>query len=182
MKLAVVYASDTGRTQTVAEALAEGALESGAEVELVAAAHATEETLLAADAIALGSAVHMGSLASSMASFFERTVTGWMQGTLQGRLGGAFVTAGKGGRGGGELALLALHAFLAEHGALLVTLPNRLDGFRESGSPWGTLVETHPFEGPPGPTARQLDAARAQGRHLAECTRRWLAGASPEEG
>lgn len=177
MKVLVVFASQTGRTQRVAEAVAEGAREAGAEVELVAATDASDAALLAADAIALGSAVHMGSLASSMAAFFERTVPLWVQGELHGKLGAAFVTASKGGRGGGELALLALHAFLAEHGMLLVTLPNRLDGFRETGCHWGTLVETHAPAGPPGPTEAQLAAARAQGRYLAECATRWRAGA-----
>jgi NAD(P)H dehydrogenase (quinone) len=180
VKILVVFASETGRTQRVAEAVAEGAREGGAEVDLVPAADATDAALLEADAIALGSAVHMGSLASSMAAFFERTVPLWVQGALHGKLGAAFVTASKGGRGGGELALLALHAFLAEHGLLLATLPNRLEGFRESGCHWGTLVETHPPEGPPGPTEAQLAAARAQGRYLAECTARW-AGDAPSQ-
>jgi NAD(P)H dehydrogenase (quinone) len=177
VKILVVFASETGRTQRVAEAVAEGAREGGAEVELVAAAGATDDALLSADAIALGSAVHMGSLASSMAAFFERSVPLWVQGRLHGKLGAAFVTASKGGRGGGELALMALLAFLAEHGLLLVTLPNRLEGFREAGCHWGTLVETHPPEGSPGPTETQLGAARAQGRYLAECVARWRAGA-----
>ena len=66
MKALVVYASETGRTQRVAAAVADGAREAGAEVELLAARDAGEEALLAADAIALGSAVHMGSLASEM--------------------------------------------------------------------------------------------------------------------
>lgn len=178
MKLLVVFATETGRTERAAEAFAAGARDGGAEVELVAAADATDAILLEADAIALGSAVHMGSLASSMSAFFERTVPLWVQGALHGKLGAAFVTASKGGRGGGELALLALHAFLAEHGLLLASVPNRLEGFRESGCHWGTLIETHPPAGPPGPTEPQLEAARAQGRYLAECTARWKAGAS----
>jgi NAD(P)H dehydrogenase (quinone) len=176
VKVLVVVASATGRTRRMADALAEGATSAGAEVRVLDAADASADDLVAADAIALGSGVHMAGIASPMRALFERSAPLWLEGRLAGRLGAAFVSAGQGGRGGGELALLSLLAFLAENGLLLVPMHNRLAGFREAGFHWGPLVATNPAGGEPGPTDAQLAACRAHGRHLAECTARWLAG------
>ena len=177
MKVLVVVASASGRTRRVAEEVAAGAREAGAEVELCSAQDAGEPELLAADAVILGSGVHMGGMQSAMRGFFERTAPLWMQGKLRGKLGAAFVTGGLGGRGGAELTLISLLACLAEHGMLLVPMHNRMDGFREGGCHWGPIAWTNPREGEAGPTADHLRAARSHGRHVAECARRWLAGA-----
>ena len=174
MKVLVVVASQTGRTRRMAEALVEGAAEAGADVVLRGAADAVEAELLAADAIALGSGVHMGGVASEMSAFFERMAPLWIQGKLIGKLGAAFTSAGEGGRGGTELTLLSLLAFLAENGLLLVPMHNRLEGFRAGGCHWGATAHTNPRSGIAGPSDAELDAARAQGRHLAECAARWL--------
>ena len=178
MKVLVVVATATGRTQRMAEEVAAGAREAGAEVELCPAQDAGESHLLAADAVVLGSGVHMGGMQAAMRAFFERTAPLWMQGRLRAKLGAAFVTGGLGGRGGAELTLISLLACLAEHGMLLVPMHNRLDGFREGGCHWGPIAWTNPHGGEAGPTADHLRAARAHGRHVAECTQRWLAGAA----
>jgi NAD(P)H dehydrogenase (quinone) len=176
VKLLVVVASTTGRTRRMAEAVAEGARSAGAEVALVRAEDAGADDLLAADAIVLGSGVHMAGIASSMRAMFERTAPLWLEGKLVGKVGAAFASAGEGGRGGGELALLSLLAYLAENGLLLVTMHNRMAGFRSAGCHWGPLARTNPRDGVAGPTDAQLEAARSHGRHLAECTARWLRG------
>jgi len=176
MRVLIVVASRTGRTRRLADALAAGVREGGGETRICEPERTTEEDLCDADAIALGSGVHMGGIASEMRAFFERMSPLWLRGTLVGKLGAAFVTAGDGGRGGAELALLALHANLAEHGALLVSMPHRLDGFREGGSHWGPVAWTNPRDGVAGPTEAHCGAARAYGRHLAQCAARWRAG------
>jgi NAD(P)H dehydrogenase (quinone) len=162
----------------MADAFAEGARAAGAQVEVGSADDVDEDALLAADAIALGSGVHMAGIASSMRRFFERTAPLWLQGRLTGKVGAVFASAGEGGRGGGELALLSLLAYLAENGLLLVPMHNRMEGFRAAGCHWGPLARTNPQGGEPGPTDAQLAACRAHGRHVTECTQRWLAGAS----
>jgi NAD(P)H dehydrogenase (quinone) len=179
MKLLVVVASATGRTQRMADELAAGAREAGAEVVVRPASDASDQHLLAADAVVLGSGVHMGGMESAMRAFLERTSPLWLQGALRGKLGAAFVSGGLGGRGGAELTLVALLSSLAEHGMILVTMHNRLDGFREGGSHWGPVAWTNPRSGEAGPTADHLRAARSHGRHVAECTQRWLAGSAP---
>ena len=176
MRIVIVTASATGRTARMADAVADGARDAGADVVLRRADEAGDADLLAADAVILGSGVHMGGIESSMRAFFERSAPLWLRGALVGRLGAAFATAGAGARGGGELALLALLANLAEHGMLLVSMPNRLEGFDAAGCHWGPVAWTNPRSGKAGPTAAHLVAARAHGRHVAECTARWLAG------
>jgi NAD(P)H dehydrogenase (quinone) len=176
MRVLVVVASATGRTARMAEAVAGGAAEAGADTVVRRAEACSEADLAAADAVILGSGVHMGGVESSMRSFFERMAPLWLSGRLVGKLGAAFVSAGAGARGGGELALLSLLANLAEHGMLLVSMPNRLDGFGAGGCHWGPVAWTNPRGGRTGPTEEHLVAARAHGRHVAECAARWLAG------
>jgi NAD(P)H dehydrogenase (quinone) len=177
MRVVIVVASATGRTARMAEAVAEGAKEAGADVAVLRAEDAGERDLQDADAVILGSGVHMGGIESSMRVFFERLAPAWLRGSFVRKLGAAFVTAGAGGRGGAELALLSLLANLAEHGMLLVSMPNRSEGFSSGGCHWGPVAWTNPRGGTPGPTQAHLVAARAHGRHVAECTARWLAGA-----
>lgn len=176
MRILIVVASATGRTARMAEAVAEGAKQAGAEVVLRRAEEATESDLLEADAVILGSGVHMAGIASSMRAFFERMAPLWLRGALIGKVGAAFATAGAGGRGGGELALVSMLANLAEHGMLLVPMHVREAGFRHAGCHWGPMAWTGPRDGVAGPTAEHLEAARAHGRSVAETTARWLAG------
>lgn len=177
MRILIVVASQTGRTARMAEAVAEGARDAGAEVSLERAENARADDLVEADAVVLGSGVHMGGIESSMRRFLEASSPLWLQGRLIGKVGAAFASAGMGARGGAELALLSMLATLAEHGMLLVPMPNRLAAFEAGGCHWGPVAWTSPRERVPGPTAEHLEAAHAHGRHVASCTARWLAGA-----
>ncbi len=176
MRVLIVVASQTGRTARMAQAVGEGAKEAGADVIERRADEAGESDLLEADAIVVGSGVHMGGIESSMTAFFERMAPLWLQGRLIGKIGAAFATAGAGGRGGAELTLVSMLSNLAEHGMLIVSMHNRLDGFRHGGCHWGPVAWTNVRDGVPGPTDDHLVAARAHGRHVAECTRRWREG------
>ena len=76
MKLLVVVASATGRTRRMADALAEGAREAGAEVTLRKPEEAQDAGLLAADAVVLGSGVRWRR--PSLAGVFSRgPPAGW---------------------------------------------------------------------------------------------------------
>ena len=65
MKILVVVASATGRTRRLANAFAQGAEEAGAHTTVREAEEATIEDLVEADAIVLGSGVHMGGTESA---------------------------------------------------------------------------------------------------------------------
>ena len=179
-RVAVVFASRTGRTRRLAEALAEGAREAGAEVVLRTAEAAGHEDLLDCDALVVGSGVHMGGPEAALRGFLADTAPLWMAEKLRGRLGAAFVSAGDGGRGGAELTLLSMLGTLAQHGMLLVPMPHRLAGFEDGGMHWGPVAHTQPRGGPPGPTAAQLTAARSHGQWVAACAARWRRGHSSE--
>ena len=176
MRVLIVVASQTGRTQRMAEALAEGAREEGADVEIRSPDQADEDEVLAADALVLGSGVHMAGVESAMRVFFERLAPLWMRGALGGKVGAAFASAGNGARGGAELTLLSMLANLAEHGVLLVPMHNRQQGYAEAGCHWGPVAWTTPRSGQAGPTPEHLLAARSHGRHVARCTARWMRG------
>jgi len=182
MRIVIIFASQTGRTRRLAEAVADGARDAGAEVVLEAAADADPRALEDADAVILGSGVHMGGIESEMRAFLERTATLWLAGRLAGRLGAAFVTGGSGGRGGAELALISLLSALAEHGLLLVSMHNRLPEYGRGGSQWGPVAETNPSGGEPGPSEAHLAAARGHGLYVAECAARWARGADGDAG
>ena len=82
MKKSVVYASTTGNTEKMANAVAEGAKASGAEVTLVTADSADADAVLASDVIYLGSPA-MGDevLEDSVEEFF-----GKIEGSLSGKV------------------------------------------------------------------------------------------------
>jgi len=174
MRILIVVASQTGRTRRMADELAAGAREEGATVEVAGPDEVREEQVIAADALVLGSGVHMAGVESSMRAFFERLAPLWMQGALIGKLGAAFASAGNGARGGAELTLLSMLAMLAEHGMLLVPMHNRQEGYAAAGCHWGPVAWTSPRSGEAGPTADHLLAARSHGRHVAQSVSRWL--------
>lgn len=177
MRVLIVVASATGRTSRLAEAVAEGARAAGADVAVRPAHEAQEAEVLESDVLVLGSGVHMGGVESAMRAFCERLSPAWLQGRMVGKVGAAFVTAGAGARGGAELALVSLWSNLAEHGMLLVSMPNRLEAFGHGGCHWGPVAWTTPRAGRgAGPTAEHLAAARAHGRWVAECALRWGKG------
>jgi len=73
-KILIVYHSQTGKTQKMAEAVAEGAKSiEGVEVILKKAAEATVEDLLTADGLAVGTPENFGYMSGMVKDFFDRT-------------------------------------------------------------------------------------------------------------
>jgi multimeric flavodoxin WrbA len=73
-KILIVYHSQTGNTENMAEAVAEGARQiDGAEVFLKRAGEATTEDLLQADGLAIGTPENFGYMSGMVKDFFDRT-------------------------------------------------------------------------------------------------------------
>ena len=73
-KILIVYHSQTGNTEKMAQAVAEGArLIENAEVMLKKAHEASVEDLLAADGLALGTPENFGYMSGMIKDFFDRT-------------------------------------------------------------------------------------------------------------
>ncbi|MCH9627485.1 MAG: NAD(P)H dehydrogenase (quinone) [Chlamydiales bacterium] len=168
----IVYASQWGNTQKMAEAIAEGVSQvEGMQANLKKAPEASAEDVTAADALILGSPVHMGSMDWQVKKFIDEVCSKlWMEDKLVGKVGGVFATgSGYGGGGGGcELTLLSMMNNLVELGLIMVPLPKRTPGYAEAGLQWGPYGRSmgHNME-QTGLTDEKLVAARYHGMHIA---------------
>jgi len=112
----VVYYSRTGNTKTMADAIADAAHEEGAVVRLKEVAEASNDDLVWADGIIIGSPVYFGLPASAIKKFIEDSVSVRRQ--LENKVGAAFVSSGH-RAGGRETTIMAvLQAFIV-HGMVV---------------------------------------------------------------
>ncbi len=170
MDTLIVYHSDYGNTERMARAVAAGVrAASGIEPRLQTADDAAPDDLAAADIILFGSPVHMGGVAWPVKKLMDATGGLWLEGALEGKVGGAFVTGGGlGGAGGGaELTLASMHSFFLEHGMVVVGFPKSAMGYADGGLQWGAYARTGDHAGmPAGIADAQLTAARSFGAHV----------------
>ena len=189
-KVLVLYYSSWGHVEKMAQAVAEGAREAGAEVtikrvpELVpeevarqshykldqAAPSATVDELPDYDAIIFGTPTRYGNMAAQMKQFIDQTGGLWARGALVGKVGSAFTSTAS-QHGGQETTLTSFHTVLLHHGMVVVGLPYAFQGQMgvdevKGGSPYGatTLADG---DGSRQPSAADLAGARYQGRHVA---------------
>jgi NAD(P)H dehydrogenase (quinone) len=190
-KVLVLYYSSYGHIETMAQAVAEGAREVGAQVdikrvpelvpeEIARKAHdkpdqavpiAKVDDLLAYDAIIVGAGTRFGRLSSQMANFLDQAGGLWMRGALHGEVGGAFTSTAT-QHGGQEMTLFLMITNLLHFGMVIVGLDYGHAGQMTldeitGGSPYGatTIVGG---DGSRRPTANELMGARYQGRKIAE--------------
>lgn len=147
-KILVLYYSAYGHIETMAEAVAEGARQGGAMVdvkrvpelvpeEVARSSHfkldqkapiAEPDELVQYDAIIVGTGTRYGRMSSQMANFWDRTGGLWARGALVGKVGAAFTCTGS-QHGGQETTLLSILTNLLHQGlvhlrpALLVPGP-----------------------------------------------------------
>ena len=190
-KILVLYYSSYGHIETMAQAVAEGARSTGAEVavkrvpEIVpeavaksshfkldqAAPLATVEELPDYDAIILGVPTRFGNMAAQMKNFLDQTGSLWFAGKLVGKVGSVFTSTAT-QHGGQESTILSTHTVLLHQGMVIVGLPYtwqgqmRLDEIT-GGSPYGASTIAA-GDGSRQPSANELDGARFQGKHVAE--------------
>ena len=186
--IAVIYYSSTGNVHALAEAVATGAEETGAEVRLRRAAElapaeaidsrpdwrahleataavplASLEDLRWADGLAFGTPTRFGNVSAQLKQFLDTAGPLWAEGVLADKPATAFTSAIS-LHGGNESTLLALYNTMHHWGAISVAPGYTDEAFSAAGgNPYGV---SHPSgEGPPAEAA--LEAARRQGRRLA---------------
>jgi len=181
MQVLISYHSDYGNTGKMAEAIAAGYRACDATAML--AVKPVQETelndLLDADVIVFGTPVHMGSMAWPLKQLIDRAGKLWMEGALEGKLGGVFATGGGFGSAGGgvEQTLISLHSNFLAHGMVVAGFPKSLPGYADGGLQWGVYGRSGDREGMPGAIAESsLVAARSYGAHLAEIAERLIIG------
>jgi len=98
-KILIVYHSQSGNTQKMAQAVAEGAKSiEGVEVILKKAADATLEDLLTADGLAIGTPENFGYMSGMVKDFFDRTYVGAQEKVFR-KPFVVFISAGNDGSG-----------------------------------------------------------------------------------
>jgi NAD(P)H dehydrogenase (quinone) len=196
MKVIIVYYSMYGHIHRMAEAVAEGAkMVKGADVFMYRVpetlteevlgkmgaleaqkglAHVpicTVDELATADAIIFGTPTRFGNMCGQMRQFLDATGGLWAKGTLVGKVGSVFTSSAT-QHGGQESTILTFFTNLLHQGMVIVGLPYSFGGQMRideitGGSPYGasTIAGT---QGERMPSENELNAARFQGKHVAE--------------
>ena len=190
----VLYYSSYGHMEAMAYAMAAGAAEAGAEVDVMRvpetvpeavargagfkidqrAPIATVTDLAGYDAIIVGACTRFGRMASQMAGFLDRAGEIWARGVLRGKVGGAFTSSAT-QHGGQETTLLSIIINLLHFGMTIVGLDYGYAGQMtldqvSGGSPYGAT--TIAGDGSRHPSENELAGARYQGRRIAEAAAR----------
>ncbi|MCR9135174.1 MAG: flavodoxin family protein [Alphaproteobacteria bacterium] len=172
----IAYHSVGGHTRSMAEAVQTGAQSvKGVDVILRSVADATNEEVLAADAIIIGSPVYNANVAPEVQMF----INSWpFEGApLKNRLGAAFVSAG-GISAGEETTQLSILRSMLIYGMIVVGGPDWKQAFGASG-----IVSEKPFRSGKGTVNEQfLTKAEALGRRVAELALEWSRDADPSGG
>ena len=192
-RILVLYYSTYGHIETMAEAIAEGAREGGAEVDIkrvpetvpleVAqknhfkldqkAPVAAVADLANYDAIIVGTGTRFGRISGQMASFLDGAGGLWASGALNGKVGAAFTSTGS-QHGGQETTLFSIITNLLHFGMVIVGLPYSFQGQMgvdevKGGAPYGATTIAD-GDGSRQPSTTELDGAKFQGKHVAEIT------------
>jgi len=190
-KVLVLYYSAYGHIESMAKALAEGAREAGAVVDIkrvpelvpeqvAKASHykldqeapiAKVEDLEHYDAIVVGTGTRFGRMSSQMASFLDQAGGLWARGVLNGKVGGAFTSTAT-QHGGQEATLFSILTNLMHFGLITVGLPYSFQGQTRldevtGGSPYGASTLAG-GDGSRQPSENELAGARFQGTHIAQ--------------
>jgi len=116
-KILILYYSRSGHTQTLAEAVRDGAATAaGAEVDFKPVAEIEAGQLVGYDAIVIGSPVYYGTMAWEIKKLLDESVT--FHGKLDGKVGGAFCTSAN-LAGGNETCVLDILNACLVHGMVV---------------------------------------------------------------
>ena len=190
-KILVLYYSSYGHIEAMAHAMAEGAREAGATVdvkrvpetvpqEIAEKSHfrldqrapvATVAELENYDAIIIGTGTRYGRMSSQMAAFLDQTGGLWARNAFVGKVGAAFTSTGS-QHGGQETTLFSIITNLLHFGMTIVGLDYGYAGQTgvddvKGGAPYGATTIAG-GDGSRQPSETELAGARHQGKRVAE--------------
>jgi len=190
-KIAIVYHSGFGHTHVLAESVAAGVREAGAEPVLLRIEGAGQDfqplldAVKDADGAVFGAPTYMGDLSAGFRLFAEASAKSWYSQDWKDKLAAGFTVSGS--ASGDKLqALTSLAVFAAQHGMVWLStglLPGTASGktgpedINRLGSFLGAMAsaENAPATETNPPLGDHL-TARHLGRRIAEAAQRWNAG------
>jgi len=201
VKAAVIYYSATGTTYALAQAIAEGAREAGADVRILKVKElapeeaiasnegwnqhrletqdvpeATLDDLANSDLIFFGAPTRYGLPAAQLKQFLDTTGPLWAKGALVNKIVSGFTSAAT-AHGGQESTILALYNTFHHWGSIVVS-PGYADPIQfQVGNPYGVSFQSN--NGQLKPDEPTLQAARFQGRRAAQVAAQFIAGRAP---
>jgi len=189
-KVLVLYYSSYGHVEALAKAVAQGATDAGAQVdirrvpetvpeEVARTSHfkldqdapvASVAELESYDAIVVGTGTRYGRMSAQMAAFLDQTGGLWQRGALEGKVGAAFTSTAT-QHGGQETTLLSIITNLLHFGMVIVGLPYSFKDMMTldevaGGAPFGATTIAG-GDGSRQPSAVELAGARYQGAVVA---------------
>src|SRR5487761_1420979 len=200
MKVLVVYHSQYGHVQAMANAVVEGAKQvAGVEVVLrrvrefpesvqhiqqekgyayqvyqaqQSVPECTVDDLREADGVLFGSPTRYGNMTAQMKALIDSTAQLWMNGSMEGKPAGVFTSTAS-THGGQETTLLTMMVPLLHLGLLIVGVPYSLPGMIHTEARGGSPYGASTISGGKGelqPKPEDLELAKAQGKRVAEIT------------
>lgn len=190
-KVLIAFYSRGGSTAALAEAVAQGARDAGAEVKLRRVDEFVSDDIIAkapgwkesrerlkskyaqptlddaeeADAIIFGTPTRFGNVSAELKSYIDSFGGLWAQGKLNGKVGSAFVSTST-LHGGKETTLLTMYAPMAHLGLIIVPTGYTDPVFFATATPYGASTSSGQTNEPP--TEQELIAARHQGKRVAQ--------------
>jgi NAD(P)H dehydrogenase (quinone) len=189
-RVLVLYHSTYGHIEQLAYAVAEGAREAGAQVDVKRVPELVPDEVAAKagyklnqpapiaqvadlqdyDAIIIGVGTRYGRMASQMSNFWDQAGALWASGALTGKVGSVFAATAT-QHGGQETTLFSGITNLLHFGMVIVGLPYAFQGQMTldeitGGAPYGATTVTG-GTGQRMPSENELAGARFQGGHVA---------------
>jgi len=156
-KVLVIYSSQSGNTQSLAEAVLLGVKEvASVESEIKRASEVSNKDLVSADAIIVGSPVYFGSMSAEVKEMFDKSVA--IRRKLEGKIGAAFATSGH-HTGGKETTIFSIIQAMLIHGMIIVGDPI------SAGGHYGVASVGRP-------DTEGINSGKALGRRVAEMTKK----------
>ena len=115
-KIVIIFFSQTGNTEKMAQAVAEGVKGEGVDYEVKKVQDTSVDDLLEVDGIIIGSPTYFGTMAAEIKSLLDKSVVHFKR--LEGKVGGAFASSALLG-GGNETTVLAILQALLIHGMII---------------------------------------------------------------